>query len=64
MSFLQSALRQTLARTPERLDQLASLIDPAWIEQALNFTGKSSIRRRKLPVWQVVQQLIEPKQKT
>ena len=58
MSLLQSALRQTLARTPERLDQLASLIDPAWIEQALSFTGKSSIRRRKLPaehaIWLVI----------
>lgn len=35
-----------------------SLIDPAWIEQALRATGKASIRRRKLPaehaVWLVI----------
>lgn len=58
MSLLQSALRETLPRTPERLDQPASLIDPVWIEHALHLTGKSFIRRRKLPaehaIWLVI----------
>ena len=38
--------------------ELAALIDPDWIEQALGATGKASIRRRKLPaehaVWLVI----------
>ncbi|MFZ5527298.1 MAG: IS4 family transposase, partial [Pseudomonadota bacterium] len=58
MSLLQSALRETLPRVPERLDELSALIDPAWIEQALTASGKASIRRRKLPaehaVWLVI----------
>lgn len=58
MSLLQSALRETLPRVPERLDALASLIDPTWIEQALQASGKASIRRRKLPaehaIWLVI----------
>lgn len=40
------------------LPELAALLDPAWIEQALCATGKASIRRRKLPaehaVWLVI----------
>lgn len=40
------------------MSELSSLIDPAWIEQALLATGKASIRRRKLPaehaVWLVI----------
>ncbi len=40
------------------LPELAALLDPAWIEQALSATGKASIRRRKLPaehaVWLVI----------
>ncbi|RYH31167.1 MAG: hypothetical protein EON54_21440 [Alcaligenaceae bacterium] len=58
MSWLQSDLPQTLARTPPILDQLSSLIESQWIEQALQATGKASIRRRKLPaehvVWRVI----------
>ena len=58
MSLLQSALRDTLPRVPDRLDELSALIDPAWIEQALAASGKASIRRRKLPaehaVWLVI----------
>jgi Insertion element 4 transposase N-terminal/Transposase DDE domain len=58
MSLLQSALRETLPRVPDRLDELSALIDPAWIEQALATSGKASIRRRKLPaehaVWLVI----------
>ncbi len=58
MSLLQSALRETLPRVPDRVDELSALIDPAWIEQALKASGKASIRKRKLPaehaVWLVI----------
>ena len=58
MSLLQNALRETLPRAPDRLDELSALIDPSWIEQALAASGKASIRRRKLPaehaVWLVI----------
>lgn len=58
MSLLKSALRQTLPRLPDRLDQLSALIEPAWIEQVLASSGKASIRRRKLPaehaIWLVI----------
>lgn len=58
MSLLQSALRETLPRVPDRLGELSALIDPSWIEQALAASGKASIRRRKLPaehaVWLVI----------
>ncbi len=58
MSLLQNALRETLPRVPDRLEELSALIDPAWIEQALASSGKASIRRRKLPaehaVWLVI----------
>ena len=58
MSLLESALRETLPRVPDRLDQLSVLIDPAWIAQALQASGTATIRRRKLPaehaVWLVI----------
>ncbi|MBI5925589.1 MAG: transposase domain-containing protein, partial [Aquabacterium sp.] len=59
MGLLQDALNETLATLlADGVAQLGSLIDPAWIEQALNATGKASIRRRKLPadhaVWLVI----------
>jgi hypothetical protein len=54
MSWLQNDLSQTLQRTPQRLDQLSSLIDPQWITQVLSTTGKASIRRRKLPAEHVI----------
>lgn len=59
MSLLQTTLDETLAALPANgLAELATLIDPAWIEQALCATGKASIRRRKLPaehaVWLVI----------
>lgn len=40
--------------TPARLDRFASLIDSAWIEQALDATGTASLRRRRLPAEQVI----------
>jgi hypothetical protein len=58
MGVLSGALRQCLSQAPDQLDQLAAFIDPAWIEQALQATGTSSIRRRKLPaehaIWLVI----------
>ena len=59
MSLFVSALRETLPRIPDRVDQLSTLIDPAWIKQALVATVA---RRRsggaKLPaehaVWLVI----------
>ena len=54
MSLLEGALRQCLSQTPEQFEQLAAFIDPAWIAQALEATGKASIRRRKLPAEQAV----------
>lgn len=59
MSLLQNTLDETLAALPTSgMAELATLIDPAWIEQALGATGKASIRRRKLPaehaVWLVI----------
>ena len=46
---LQAELASTLKRTPVGLNRLCELIDPEWIDQALQATGKASIRRRKLP---------------
>jgi hypothetical protein len=59
MSLLQDTLNETMAALPaDGMSELATLIDPAWIEQALSATGKASIRRRKLPaehaVWLVI----------
>lgn len=59
MSLLQDALNETLAKSPPGgFAQFEALIDAQWIEQALQATGKSSIRRRKLPaehaVWLVI----------
>ena len=58
MGVLSGALRQCLSQAPAQLDQLAAFIDPVWIEQSLQATGTSSIRRRKLPaehaIWLVI----------
>lgn len=58
-NLLQDTLNETLAGLPANgIAELAYLIDPAWIEQALTHTGRASIRRRKLPaehaVWLVI----------
>ena len=58
MSLLANALRQTLPRVPDRLEQLSALIDPAWIAQALGASAGLHPSRRKLPaehaVWLVI----------
>ncbi len=58
-ALLQTSLDETLAALPANaMAELGSLIDPAWIKQALHASGKASIRRRKLPaehaVWLVI----------
>lgn len=44
--------------TPHEFERFASLIDPAWIDEALHQTGTVSLRRRRLPaermVWLVI----------
>lgn len=59
MNLLQTTLNETLEALPANgIAELSALLDPAWIEQALEATGKASIRRRKLPaehaVWLVI----------
>ena len=51
---LQDAINETHKRIPDTLEQFSELIDPEWIQQALEYTGKASIRRRKLPAEHVV----------
>ena len=50
---------QSLAATgalalPDKFDQLKEHIDPEWIEEALQYAGTASIRRRRLPAEQVL----------
>lgn len=39
---------------PERFEQLTQHLKPEWIEEALAWTGTTSVRRRRLPAEQVV----------
>lgn len=39
---------------PDSLEGLKAHVDPAWIEDALTWSGSTSIRRRRLPAEQVV----------
>lgn len=39
---------------PEQFEQLKEHIDPEWIEEALQYAGRASIRRRRLPAEQVL----------
>lgn len=50
----QAHLQHCTEFTPTTVERFASLIDPSWIDQALQCTGKASIRRRTLPAEQVV----------
>lgn len=43
-----------IPRSPPDWRRLASRLPVEWIEQALHYTGKASIRRRRLPAEQVV----------
>ena len=54
MERFSELLDDLAAMGPRGLARFEASIDPQWIEQALAFTGKASIRRRKLPADQVV----------
>jgi hypothetical protein len=55
---LQLDLDYAAELAPHEFERFASLIDPAWIDEALQQTGTVSIRRRRLPaerlVWLVI----------
>lgn len=55
---LQLDLDYAAELAPHDFERFASLIDPAWIEEALQQTGTVSLRRRRLPaermVWLVI----------
>lgn len=55
---LQNELEETGRYAPESLDRFSGLIDPEWIDEALQATGTVSVRRRRLPadrlVWLVI----------
>ena len=55
VSSLDEALRALNELGPQGgIARFASSLDPAWIDSALDATGKASIRRRKLPAEQAV----------
>ena len=55
MVVIQEAFDALREFGPEHgIDRFASSIDPAWIEEALDATNKASVRRRKLPMDQVL----------
>ena len=51
---LESALKEVADVTPERFEDVRRHIDPQWIDQALDATGKATIRKRRLPAPQVI----------
>jgi len=55
---LQLDLNYAAELAPHEFERFASLIDPAWIDEALQQTGTVSLRRRRLPaermVWLVI----------
>ena len=55
---LQLDLDYSASLSPQEFGRFASLIDPAWIDEALQRTGTVSVRRRRLPadrmVWLVI----------
>lgn len=55
---LQHDLDYAADLAPHEFERFASLIDPAWIDEALQQTGTVSLRRRRLPaermVWLVI----------
>jgi hypothetical protein len=55
---LQLDLDYAAELTPHEFERFSSLIDPAWIDEALEQTGTVSLRRRRLPaermVWLVI----------
>jgi hypothetical protein len=51
---LDESLSTVAELVPEEFEDLRRNIDPEWIFQALEATGKASVRRRRLPAEQVV----------
>lgn len=55
---LQHDMDHAAELAPHEFERFASLIDPAWIDEALQQTGTVSLRRRRLPaermVWLVI----------
>ncbi|MHA3104001.1 transposase domain-containing protein [Acinetobacter sp. ANC 3791] len=51
---LSQDLDLTLQQSSSTLDKFSHMIDFNWIKECLNQTGKSSIRKRKLPAEHVV----------
>ena len=55
MSWLEAALDETASyASPESLSTFEAHIDPEWIELALTTSGVATLRRRRLPMEQVV----------
>lgn len=54
MERFSELLDDLAAMGPRGLARFEASIDPEWIEQGLAFTGKASLRRRKLPADMVV----------
>lgn len=54
MKRLEEALHCVAAFTPERFERFAAQFDTGWIEECLAATGAASLRRRRLPMEQVV----------
>jgi hypothetical protein len=51
---LQEALESLSGVVPADFGRFRQHIDPAWIEEALDATGKASVRRRRLPAEQAI----------
>ena len=51
---LEAALTAVTAFTPGQFSVFAQQIEPGWIEEALQSTGRATLRRRRLPAEQVV----------
>jgi hypothetical protein len=54
MSVFHAVLLSAEWAKPERFDTFRKQLDPKWIETALRETGQGSLRRRRLPMDQVV----------
>lgn len=52
--MLRTALVETSSVVPGEYERFAKHLDPVWIEEALLTTGVGTIRRRRLPMEQVV----------
>ena len=56
---LEAALHEVAAFSAgDRLEGLKQHIDPVWIEEALSWSGKVTLRRRRLPAEQVIWMVI------